>query len=471
MSLADTTILNEDITEIANLLNNVSLNEMATLTAAKEIAHTLKPFSGRSEHLEFFINSIDKFHTRYHTGTQDETLKDFVIATIYSKIIDEAGDYLLCHPELTTWPLIKSELRQKFGDKVNRHTLMQQLNFLTKNKNETTLDFLDRLKILKNRIILKINSETLIQSTKTALIEQVEQTTITVLLANVNSELRTILLINNPRDLDDTYNLILNHSIVEQQINTRTQMFRINTNVQHTPTHPRSSFTPKPRTTSNNVQTNYLNHSPNNPFYGLYSTPHQDVSRPIFPNQPINIQPRTNLQQRFPTNREVFGKPANTFSKYNPQRPLDTPKPMSGVSIQPKRSFQRPLPPNNVQRPNQRQPPSNTQHFDQRQNYWRQNPTSNPLVFTEITHLENNYPVQEMTDDYSTNPYGNDFSDYPEISYQNELYHYPQTMYEYSDNPQPSESLINNYDTTEYEPNSEPNENFLDLASQKDNPS
>lgn len=168
MSLSEISIslTEEEVKRFSETLNTHPVNNatlentiIANMNCAKEIAHTLKPFSGKPEHLEYFIQAADKFYNRYHETAQDESVKEFVIASICSKIIDEAGDYLLCHPEFSTWPLIKADLRRVFGDKINRHTLSQQLNFLTRNKNESTIEFLDRIKILKNRINLKINSE------------------------------------------------------------------------------------------------------------------------------------------------------------------------------------------------------------------------------------------------------------------------------------------------------------------------
>ncbi|KAL3273140.1 hypothetical protein HHI36_014594 [Cryptolaemus montrouzieri] len=48
---------------------------MSTIQAAEEIANTLRPFSGRSEHLEYFINAIDKFFDRYGR-TADNSLTE-----------------------------------------------------------------------------------------------------------------------------------------------------------------------------------------------------------------------------------------------------------------------------------------------------------------------------------------------------------------------------------------------------------
>lgn len=110
------------IDNLANNLNKMSLSgnsaTVPSIQAAKEIANTLRPFSGRSKHLESFINSIDKFHNRYGITT-DNSLNEFVFASICAKIVDEAADFLLCRPDLDTWPQIKQALKNKFGDKVD----------------------------------------------------------------------------------------------------------------------------------------------------------------------------------------------------------------------------------------------------------------------------------------------------------------------------------------------------------------
>lgn len=410
-----------------SLQNNNQSQAMATINSAKEIAHTLKTFSGKPEHLEYFIQAVDKFYNRYYETTTDESLREFVFASICSKIIDQAGDYLLCHPELQTWPLIKIELRRVFGDKINRHTLSQQLNFLTRNKNESTLEFVDRLKILKNRINLKINSEPLLQATKTALIEQNEQTAVTVLLANVSSELRTILLINNHHELDDTYNTILNHSLIEQQLGTRNQMLRNTNNSQQNVMH-------KPHQPQQKPQNNAFLPSTNS--YRPYFQTMPSTSKQQFPSQPINIQPRP-VQHRFFTNQQVFGKPQNAFQKPNPHARFDRPTPMSGVSIIP-RSSQRPLPQQN-----------------DRQNFWKNNPHANPLQFTEITHLEEN--------DSAHNPHENPSNEY----YEQFSYETPEVDYSNLENYK----LDYNYEGEEISYQENQNENFQNPASPKDRPS
>lgn len=327
-----------EIDSIAQTLSNISLSNMTTLTAAKEIAHTLKTFTGNSDHLEFFISSVDKFYNRYYVGTVDESLKEFVFASICSKLTEEAGDFLLCRPDLTSWPKIKDALRQRFGDRINRQVLAQQLNFLTRSRKEPILDFIERIKLLKSRISLKIAADdSLNQDTKNALMEQTELTAVTVLMSNCTSELRTILMLNNPKNIDDAGSLVLNHSLIEQQINARSffprqELFNFPQNRAPSQINNRQNFNYVPPP----IQQSFVNTLPNNNLTNnnilpQFSSNLGAVPKQSFPRQPINIRPQP-VRQHFPTNEQVFGKPKNVFSRENSNKLTSPPTPMSTTS-------------------------------------------------------------------------------------------------------------------------------------------
>lgn len=74
------------------------------------------------------------------------------------------------------------------------------------------------------RLNLKINSDREIDpATKLVLINQNEITAVTVLISNANSELRTLLLLKNPKTIEDATSLVINYSLLEQQVNIRYQ--------------------------------------------------------------------------------------------------------------------------------------------------------------------------------------------------------------------------------------------------------
>ncbi|KAF2884143.1 hypothetical protein ILUMI_22032 [Ignelater luminosus] len=170
-----------------SLSGNNNANQ-PTIQAAKEIANTLRYFSGRGEHLELFIKTVDKFYDRYGR-TIDNNLP---------KIIDEAGDFLMCRSDLNTWPEVKEALRNKLGNKLDK-SILQQFIFLTKGTNENIADFLERLKLVKMRLNLKLSADPELDVlTKASLNKQNETAAVTVLITNTNAELRTPVMLKNP---------------------------------------------------------------------------------------------------------------------------------------------------------------------------------------------------------------------------------------------------------------------------------
>lgn len=158
---------------------------MATFAAEEEIAFTLKHFTGRSEHLESFILFVYKFYDIYDI-TSDNVLGELVFASICSKTNNDARDYIIRGPYLNTWPQIKLALKEK--NAIQLTVMFYSKDVLSKNKNETLPDVIERTKVLKTRLCLKINSENFDHNTKLTLINQVEDTTITVLISNTSSE-------------------------------------------------------------------------------------------------------------------------------------------------------------------------------------------------------------------------------------------------------------------------------------------
>jgi len=400
---------------LAESLQNLSIDseiiniEMATIQAAKEIASTIRHFSGRSEHLESFLNACDKFFERYGR-TNDNSLNEFVFASIYSKIVDEAGDYILCRPDLNTWPQVKQALRDKFGDKIDRHVLQQQLVFLTRHKNESTLDFVDRIKILKMRLNLKINADPQINpATKLSLIDQNEVTAVTILMSNASPELRTLLMLKNPRNIDEATSTVINHSQLEQQISLHHKPnFHQNHQNHMKPFHRKNNYynnnhhnnlirSNNPNTYHHNPRYNYPSFHQNQPqHFNNQHLNNQQSFNTRFPSQPIQFTQRNTPKQHFPTNEQVFGKPPNVFEPKNSYKPQSKPEPMSTSS----------------RLPSNRQ---NTQNYRFKNAFQRTGPPN--FEFRELTNVETNEKeINAETEDFVVD---NEHSIESSESYQN----------------------------------------------------
>ncbi|KAF2881293.1 hypothetical protein ILUMI_24881 [Ignelater luminosus] len=267
---------------------NVTIVTTPTITAAKAIADFLPTFDRDSYQLESFIHRCDKFHNTYGK-TNDNSLNDFVFNVICSKLKSDVSNFLMCRPDLTDWPQVKTALREHLGDKIDRQTLTREFLQLTKYRNETILDFLDRLKQLKSRIEVKIQTDAVLtQSQKTLLINQNELNALDVLAANSDDKLRLLLDLKQPGDLSEARDLI--------------------------PMQPKilNFQQPPPQFQSNQSL----------------------IQRPKFPSQPIPIQPRQ-VTRTYPTNWQVIGKPINVFAPKNSHKPTGPPEPMSITSKNP----------------------------------------------------------------------------------------------------------------------------------------
>lgn len=327
-------------------LNNSTNTNSPSISAAKAIADFLPIFDGDNEQLESFIYRSDKFYNSYG-NTTDNGLSDFVFNVICSKLRGNVGNFLMCRPDLTTWPHIKIALRQHFGDKIDRQTLMREFLQLTKNRNETILDFLERLKQLKSRVEVKIQTDELLTADqKILLINQNELNSLDVLTINSDDKLRILLDIKQPVNLSDAYNLVIRHFNNETRINALARRYEPSRQIQKIQNVPNNRQNFKPQFISNFGPSHRFNPQPIHTqfMYAQQQPPlYQPQNRFIpttsqqFPSQPINIQPRENFIRKYPTNQQVFGKQqtGNAFSPKNSHKPSGPVTPMSTNSRNP----------------------------------------------------------------------------------------------------------------------------------------
>lgn len=310
-----------NLVESLSLENNTNLeNNNSKMENVRFHTSLLPTFSGIQHHLESFILAIDEFHALYYNNSEDQ--KKVVIAAIKSKLLDNARDFLLSRPDLTSWDSLKIALREKFGDPITYHILMQQLQYFKTNKNENILQFVDRLKNFKQRIFSKIQCDVNDAGAKQILISQIETTSVLILTANSPQTLKTMLMLQQPFTLDDAYKHVVNYNVMESQVNFTNNaslhghhnMFNNNFNNPITQKPPINSTQPLP-----------LSFPPRQPQY--------------FPSQPIPIQPRP-VQRNYPTNAQVFGKPKNVFApQHNRPLKLEPPTPMSTSTAGPSRVY------------------------------------------------------------------------------------------------------------------------------------
>lgn len=221
---------------------------------------------------------------------------------------------------------------------------------LSKNRNETGLEFLERLKLHKSTVEVKIQTDAnLTAEQKALLIRQNELNALDVLAANSDNTLRLLLDIRQPATISEATSVVMRHQHNEHRIKTLTQ----------NQTHPvqKPNQTQNTKFPSNKPSHNYIHtHAPPHPTYAaptpqfktympppqpyynfnqtptFYRSPTQQ--KPQFPSQPVPIQTRP-VHQRFPTNQQVYGKPkapSNVFAPKNSHKPIAPPEPMDTSS-------------------------------------------------------------------------------------------------------------------------------------------
>ncbi|XP_072397971.1 uncharacterized protein [Diabrotica undecimpunctata] len=196
----------------------MALNQTPTIQAAKALADFLPTFNGDSLKLESFVQRCDKYYLTYGQTT-DNTLNDFTFNVICSKLQDNVLNFIMCRPDLNTWPLVRETLKNNFGDRIDRQTLTKEFLQLTKGRNENILDFVAKISQLKSRIEVKINSETELNADrKLILMDQTESNSIDILLANVDEKTRTILEIREPRTFIQASDIISRQFYNDQRI-------------------------------------------------------------------------------------------------------------------------------------------------------------------------------------------------------------------------------------------------------------
>lgn len=376
-------ILDENINSNSINSSNNSIVEMAD--ALRSTVSLLKPFDGTPSRLESFINQIDTFHTRYFNA--DPSQQEFVLLAIKSKIINNAEDFILTRSDLVTWAEIKNVLQQKFSDPITRANLQQQLIFLTK-KNESTQDYIQKLKALVTKINTKICTEVTNAEARAILISQNELTATQNLLANISSELRTLLIVQNPQNLNTAIDIITNYEILTSQATFKNNYLQ-NQNKSNKPVNQIVSnfqrpFTPQVQRPQNQFFSNQRNQ---NQFF-----PNQRNQNHQFPNQFKKSQFRPQNQQPNTPNQKIT--PKQTF-----------PQPMSGVSTIKQNSIQ-----------------TRPQYQNRPQSYFQQTGRPN-FISQELTHIEkennNDFDYQSESNYYPNEDYNPEFEnteDYPSTS-------------------------------------------------------
>ena len=300
----------------------------------------IKPYDGDVNTLNKFIARCEDLINRYSTFN-DNDLNQHIFECIQEKLSGKAEIMVGRRVELDTWDKLKSALIQCFSDRRDIDCLVQELTRVRPYKNENLINFGNRLQLLVSSVIQRISndiSQTALQ--KNCQIDHYNKTALNTFIAGCTGNLRNNMHLKRPTSLEDAIAYVNEFDNFEKLYGN----FYENNNKQKSNTHPNRNFNNTHFNTFNSPQ--IANHSQNMMPIQRFSQPQQNfrpnfsnqntLAKPMWPSQPINIQPRQLPPQNYPTNRQVFGAPRNVFrpNQITPSQ-LTKPTPMSTTSRNP----------------------------------------------------------------------------------------------------------------------------------------
>lgn len=263
-----------------------SPNHKYHLDLAAKFGQLLPTFDGDCKKLNSFIKSCTSYLIQFENS--EPVVKTYCLAVIQNKLIGKAADEFYSSNIPDTWIDLNQFLNTKFGDRVNLDVLKNELQFLRKSPNEHIFQFIDRIKSYKIRIYFRIDADLTLDINLKLLHKQlVEALAKNVLMGNVPIDLQTAMLTTPNLTFDLAVQMIENYIIQKEQLD----MIRSQQRNQMKTQNFTSSFQ-NANSFSNNMPTQGSN----------------------FPSQPIQLHFRQNIPKpKFPTNKQVFGKPPDVF--------------------------------------------------------------------------------------------------------------------------------------------------------------
>lgn len=395
-------------------------------------ADNIPTFDGNPKLLQRFIASSENFLKAFQDNENPNApINICLLDTIYSKLKGRAADLICSRSEINSWRLIKHLIINTFSDQRNIDCLIQDLLSLKINKNEHPINFGMRLQDTRSLLFSKLNATDESRDIKLMKINHYDSFALKTYINNLPFNIQLVVRLKQPESLEQAM------SFVQEEENF--QQFKIRSNTDFVPK-------PVPKPNPNNTSINYpsINYPSTSfqtyPFNQNYQNPFQRFSQPNFatnsqnfnrnqyppyrlnqpnfannnsqpfPSNPIPITPKPNFNQRFPTNRQVFGKPQNVWKPGNVQ-PTYKPTPMS-VTTRNTNTFQ------NNQKP--------TKLFNQEvsENIICENPFEQQITENNCDNQANDYTANHLEIDYNPNDfyssdstYNNDNQIYPDIDY------------------------------------------------------
>ncbi|KAJ8967814.1 hypothetical protein NQ317_004049 [Molorchus minor] len=410
-----------------------------------EIFSVIPEYDGNQIFLQTFLNAV-RCANSMAIGNQ----RILLTLHVKNKLRGKAAE-LINSRNPSTWEEIKILLETHFGDSRDLTSLIQDLQRISQQSNESALNFVSRLQTHNAKMHASVQKTQLTAEQKTAQSNLIETMTLNTLLTGLDPKLGSIIRASNPSTMLAAISRIkreLQLSYFESQKFPKNNKPNMNFKPTSTPNNVRKSCNYCKRTGHSTDECRARQQNNN------YPSQFQNFARTNF--QPSNFQQPTNFNQNQnrPQINQNFQRPANqNFSQTRPTNPN--------------------FPQNNFQqnRPSAIRPNPNFQN-QQRPPVIRSNPNFNQPRAHHVNAYNNEY-FDDTAHQYSSDQYYYDQNNYDEYyDYSNDP-----NQYDYTDvdNTAYQQYEQSNYDDTAHQfetfnENNYPNSDFPDTSNQNHPP-
>lgn len=279
-------------------------------------------FDGNPRLLNRFIIAIENLLKAFYNRTDpNDTINVCLFDTILSKLTGRAADLITSRIELNSWNLIKEVLINSFSDQRSIDCLIQDLINLKPFKNESPLEFGMRIQDSRSLLFSKLNATSDSNETKLIKIKHYDEFALKTFINGLSYNLQLVVRLKSPSSIEQAMSFVREEENFIQFKNV--QNFGQNTGNFNRQFKPNVRSAGRPSFSHNfsqtpissfNTQWPQNNHPPR-PFSNF--APHNNSSRPIFPN--FN-QPNSSRTSYSNFNHANFSRhPFNNFNNHSYQ--------------------------------------------------------------------------------------------------------------------------------------------------------
>lgn len=396
-----TRLFEDNINSVTMSVRNTNVNPNVTNPAAAEVfkseyLNCIPEFDGNPNELGRYLSVCESILTSFYDHARPDSFHNiYLLNSIISRLKGNAR-LVINIQDVTSWNELKIILTRNFADQRDETCLNRDLVLMKQLPNEKVQQFYDRVLNILNLLCSYVNCHETTDPAKQLKRELYQNLALKTFLSGLREPLGTTIRCMKPTSLAQAM------QFVTQEDNAL--YFQ--------------TFSGKNSVKPPEIARNFSNENNVIGKHNWFPNANQRSHNP-FPSQPIHLQPRHNIQQRFPTNIPAFRTPQQNRNVFrpNPQyRNFSNPTPMSGVSVQkrPNDHYSKPSTSHNPPIPSQF-PQNNQKHYHNSRNH---------LVFEELNNTETNenFQTNEYQDynDFNEEPYllDNDVTD--NLTYTNE---------------------------------------------------